>query len=417
MVIIMSDVSDKFKIEEFLNKAKKFENEGNIEDAVKYYAAALYFDQGNEGIQRKLYELKRIRFVKFFPHPVTLVEDVSYDGRYLPLIFDHNRELFVLDLETGLEVFRLSNEKMGRVFWFPGTHYLGVITLPDRDFVVIDVDSGDVRRLFNIHELVGVRSTTGVACTRDRSKVLISIADDGFILVKDPLTRPELVFIDEEIYCSGIDFHPSGEYVLISGDEANYIFKFERDKELKYVAKIMGPYREAGLAIWDHSGTHLYMHYDNDIAVINFARILEDIESGRIDELWEEYRRRFIDEDYFYNYYYIEARLHIIDFLTDEEDELVHSSSEEMKYDSDEISYYPSCHIISPDDRYMACIYGRTMIGIWDLKRREVVYKWRMRKAIEDDIGSLDALQDLSWLGNQRLVVVWLSSVAILDLW
>jgi len=408
MVMEMSDESEKHKVGRFLRKAEELGRKGDIEDAVRYYTAALYLDQENDFIRKKLYELKKIRFVKFFPHSIALVDDVSYDGKYLPLVFEHNRELIVLDIEAGNEVFRLKGGLMGRAFWFPETHYLGV-TLRNGDICVVDVESGNMRRIFNVHDVVSFKYITSVTCSRDCSRVLIALDREKLILVKNPLSKPEFVPIDEEIYCRAVYLRPDGEYVVVLGDEANYVFKLEVDGRLQFIAQFRGRYGEAGSAIWNNSGTHLYMHYYDEVAVINFEKLLEDIRSGYINELWEEYQRRFVDDRYFYNDCYIETRLHIIDFLTEDENELALSGG-------DEISYHPGDYVVSPDDRYMACIYGRTMIGVWDLKRREVIYKWRMRKTIKDQEERLDAVRELSWLGNDKLVIVWLDAVAVLDL-
>ena len=408
MVIEMGDKSEEHKVEEFLREAEKLENEGDIEDAVRYYTAALYLDQENNFIRKKLYELKRINFIKFFPRAITLVDDVSYDGKYLPLIFRHNRELIVLDIEAGVEAFKLESVMVGRAFWFPGTHYLG-FTLRNGDVCIVDVDSGSMRRIFNVHNATGFKYITSVTCSRDCSKMLIALDEEKLILVKNPLSKPEFVPIDEEVYCRVMYFHPNGEYVVVLGDEANYVFKLEGDERLQFIAQFRGRYGEAGFAIWNNSGTHLYMHYYDEIAVIDFEKLLEDIRSGRINKLWKEYQRRFVDDRYFYNDCYIEACLHIIDFLTEDENELALSGG-------DEIGYYPEDYVVSPDDRYLACIYGRTMIGIWDLKRRQVIYKWRMRKTIKDREERLDAVRGLSWLGNDKLVIVWLDAIAVLDL-
>jgi len=408
MVMEMSDESEKHKVGRFLRKAEKLENEGDIEDAVKYYTAALYLDQKNDAIRKKLYELKRISFIKFFPHSITLVDDVSYDGKYLPLIFRHNWELIVLNIEMGTEVFKLKAGLVGRVFWFPETHYLGV-TLRNGDICVVDVESGNMRRIFNVHDVASFKYITSVTCSKDCSKMLIALDREKLILVKNPLSKPEFVPIDEEIYCRAVYLRPDGEYVVVLGDEANYVFKLESDGRLQFIAQFRGRYGEAGSAIWNNSGTHLYMDYYDEVAVINFEKLLEDIRSGYINELWDEYHRRFVDDRYFYNDCYIEACLHIIDFLTEDENELALSGG-------DEIGYYPEDYVVSPDDRYLACIYGRTMIGIWDLKRRQVIYKWRMRKTIKDREERLDAVRGLSWLGNDKLVIVWLDAVAVLDL-
>ena len=408
-VITMSDKFDERKVERFLSRADELERKGDIDDAVRYYTAALYLDQENNFIRRRLRELKRISFIKFFPRAIALVDDASYDGKYLPLIFRHNLELMVLDIETGAEAFRLRGKMVSRAFWFPRTHYLGV-ALRNGDVCVVDVGSGSMRRIFNVHDVASFKYITSVTCSRDCSRVLIALDREKLILVKNPLSKPEFVPIDEEIYCRAIYLRPDGEYVVVLGDEANYIFKLESDGRLRFIAQLMGRYGEAGSAIWNNSGTHLYMHYYDEIAVINFEKLLEDIRSGRINELWDEYHRRFVDDRYFYNDCYIEARLHIIDFLTEDENELALSGG-------GEISYHPGDYVVSPDDRYLACTYGYTMIGIWDLERREVIYKWRMRKAlIEDDIEDLDILCEISWLGNNKLVIVWLNAVAVLDL-
>ena len=409
MVMEMGDKSEEHKIERFLRKAEKLERKGDIEDAVRYYTAALYLDQENDFIRKKLYELKRINFIKFFPRAIALVDDVSYDGKYLPLIFRNNRELIVLDIETGTEVFRLKGEMVSRALWFPGTHYLGV-TLRNGDICVVDVGRGSMRRIFNVHDVASFRYITSVTCSRDCSKMLIALDEEKLILVKNPLSKPEFVPIDEEIYCRAVYLRPDGEYVVVLGDEANYVFKLEVDGRLQFIAQFRGRYGEAGSAIWNNSGTHLYMDYYDEVAVINFEKLLEDIRSGYINELWEEYQRRFVDDRYFYNDCYIETRLHIIDFLTEDENELALSGG-------DEISYHPGDYVVSSDDRYLACTYGYTMVGVWDLERREVIYKWRMRKAlIEGDVEDLDFLRWLSWLGNDKLVIVWLDAIAVLDL-
>ena len=407
-VITMSDKFDERKVERFLSRADELERKGDIDDAVRYYTAALYLDQENNFIRRRLRELKRISLIKFFPRAIALVDDASYDGKYLPLIFRHNLELMVLDIETGAEAFRLRGKMVSRAFWFPRTHYLGV-ALRNGDVCVVDVDSGSMRRIFNVHDVASFKYITSVTCSRDCSRVLIALDREKLILVKNPLSKPEFVPIDEEIYCRAVYLRPDGEYVVILGDEANYVFKLEVDGRLQFIAQFRGRYGEAGSAIWNHSGTYLYMDYYSEVAVINFEKLLEDIRSGYINELWEEYQRRFVDDRYFYNDCYIEALLNMLDFLTEEEDELTRSGT-------DEISYYPEGYVVSPDDRYMACIYGRTMIGVWDLKRREVIYKWRMRKTIKDQEERLDAVRELSWLGNDKLVIVWLDAVAVLDL-
>jgi len=166
----------------------------------------------------------------------------------------------------------------------------------------------------------------------------------------DPVRNPR-VYLDEygDILLNYITVSPDGRFIAAHEGGAIYIYSIDENGKTGYVAHFPDPEGEAGLFQWGPKGDYFYVFEEFHwfFKIINFRRILEDYNSGRINELKRSYLEEYIDAEFFFHDVYCDGILYIGDYMTEED-------SYNMAEANPDISYSCTNFDVSPSGRYLA---------------------------------------------------------------
>ena len=442
-------IESKTLVKELLNKARSLEREGRVEDAVALYSRVFSLDSGNEEAKRKIYELKSVEMIVELPNVVRNL-CISPDNRYLALTYKGVVPgLIIIDLKRRKEIFRIThpnpfpgivwhpsgrylatrqgerlivinveNKKivfeteqqasLSTIAWHPSGRYL-VALEDDRILRVWDFEDRRVVRELDLGDLFAKRTWVDYGWVLNGRGLVFAVSGFGFITILDPVRNPR-VYLDEygDILLNYITVSPDGRFIAAHEGGAIYIYSIDENGKTGYVAHFPDPEGEAGLFQWGPKGDYFYVFEEFHwfFKIINFRRILEDYNSGRINELKRAYLEEHIDAEFFFHDVYCDGILYIGDYMTEED-------SYNMAEADPDISYSCTNFDVSPSGRYLAAVYERT-VGIWDLQSQTLVHRWMMRKALPIDFPKYDDIKIVFWVDDSHLAIVWSLGVGVL---
>ena len=395
-------------IRELLNKARSLEREGRVDDAVALHSRVFSLDPDNEEAKKKIYELKSVEMIVELPNMVEYL-DISRDRRYLALVYGGKTGgLVIVDLKDRREAFRVErSESFFNIRWHPSGRYFATVSRENLE--IWDFNSRRVAYEVALDKRFLTGFFIDFCWVHNGSGLTFGIDNFGFATIMDVMEKPKFYFDKHSgVVILSVESSPDGQFIAAHEEEAIYVYAIDKRGRISYVAHFPDPEGEAGFAHWGPRGDYFYIFekFHTYIKVINFRRILEDYDSGRISELKKRYLEEHIDAEFFFHDVYCDGILYIGDYMTEED-------SYNMAEANPDISYSCTNFDVSPSGRYLAAVYERT-VGIWDLRSQTLVYRWMMRHAATYSSEKIYGIDYVRWINDEHLAIVWPYTVGVL---